>query len=134
MRPDHPSLLLPRASVVTRAEIVATPGFWCEWQHADGRLISSARCPTPGSAIRWARIQIRIIASVAGSDLIDPLVDRRYKGWSDAASALRQGADFTIRLTADAHAFEWRARPGIFVPLVDDGPPPHCPEGGHRWG
>ena len=131
MRPDHPVLL--RQAPVTRAEVMPTPGFWCEWHHANGRLISSARCPTPASAVRWARIQVRIIASAVAPDLIDLLVDRSFPGWSDAASALGQGAAFTLPLTAGAHAFVWHVRPVIFLPLVDDGPASHCLEGRRQW-
>ncbi|MEU6379237.1 hypothetical protein [Streptomyces sp. NPDC046909] len=76
-------MLLHGSSALTHAESILTPGFWCDWRHVDGRRINSARCPTPASAIRWARVQIRIVASAVAPDSVDPLVDRTYQGWRE---------------------------------------------------
>ncbi|MBP5862313.1 hypothetical protein QBA57_18445 [Streptomyces scabiei] len=132
MRPDHP-MLLHRSPAPARATCAPEPGFWCEWRYADGRRISSAAQQTPASAVRWARIQIRIIASAVEAAFIDPLVDRRDQGWRDAASALKQGTDFTLPLTAEPHSFVWHARPVTFLPLVGGHPRPHLPDGGPPW-
>ncbi|MGP4049343.1 hypothetical protein [Streptomyces sp. 2A115] len=133
MRPDHPALL-PRASAVTRAVSLATPGFWCEWRHADGRRITCAARPTPSAAIRWARIQIRTIASAVEPDLVDSLVDRGYPGWRDAVSALAQGAHFTLPITAAPLSFVWHARPVLVMAVVGGTPLPHLPAGDPPWG
>jgi hypothetical protein len=87
MRPDNPTLL-HGSSTPAGAVCELQPGFWCEWRHADGRRISSTARPTPTAAIRWARIQVRIVASAAAPDLVDRLVERSFPGWSDAVAAL----------------------------------------------
>ncbi|MFC8520135.1 hypothetical protein [Streptomyces sp. NPDC057257] len=120
-------MLLHRSSTLTPVGNDVTPAFWCEWRQADGRRISSARCPTPSSAIRWARIQIRIVTSAVRPDLVDRLVDRSYPGWGDAVAALEQGADFTLPVVAEPFSFVWHARRVLFVAVVDGKPLPHRP-------
>ncbi|GGQ90768.1 hypothetical protein GCM10010251_01250 [Streptomyces aurantiogriseus] len=135
MRPDHP-VLLHVSPTPARAVCEPESGFWCEWRHADGRRISCAAQPTAASAVRWARIQVRVIASAAEPAFIDLLVDRRAQSWRDAASALQQGLDFTLPLAAGPYSFVWHARPVAFLPLVGGNPMPHLhlPGGGPPWG
>lgn len=135
MRPDHP-VLLHVSPTPARAVCEPESGFWCEWRHADGRRISCAAQPTAASAVRWARIQVRVIASATEPAFIDLLVDRRAQSWRDAASALQQGVDFTLPLAAGPYSFVWHARPVAFLPLVSGNPMPHLhlPGGGPPWG
>lgn len=133
MRPDHP--VLPRVSPPpTRAVREPESGFWCEWRHADGRRISCAAQPTAASAVRWARIQVRVIASAAEPASIDLLVDRRTQSRRDAVSDLQQGVDFTLPLAAGPCSFVWHARPVAFLPLSGGNPMPHLLGGGPPWG
>lgn len=133
MRPDHLAML-HASSALTSAGCEPRPGFWCEWRHADGRRISCAAHPTPAAAIRWARIQVRIVASAAGPDLVDRLVDRSFPGWNDAVAALEQGMDFTLPLVAEPFSFVWHARPALVVPVIGGSPHPHQPGGEAPWG
>ncbi|BBC35147.1 hypothetical protein SGFS_064410 [Streptomyces graminofaciens] len=132
MRPDHP-LLLHSASAPTRAVCAPQPGFWCEWRHADGRLIRSASQRTPESAVRWARITLRVIASAVDEDFVDPLMARSHQGWRDAVRALAEGGEFALPLVAKPYSFVWHVRPVPFLTLVGGSPMPHIPEGDPPW-
>ncbi|WP_443237027.1 hypothetical protein [Streptomyces sp. 4N124] len=133
MRPDHP-MLLHRSSAFMSTVGKPQPGFWCEWRHADGERIRSASQRTPESAVRWARLNIRIIASVVGPYLVDRLVDRSDPWWEGAVSALEKGAEFTLPLVAEPFSFVWHARPVLFVTVAGGKPLPHRPSGGMPWG
>jgi hypothetical protein len=100
---------------------------------ADGERLASFAAPLPTSAIRWARIQMRIIASAVGQPAIGYLWDWLSDGWREPAEALYRGEEFTLPLTAGPYAFVWHARPVRFLPVVGGTSLPHVPEGESPW-
>ncbi|MER5529832.1 ATP-binding protein [Streptomyces sp. NPDC002677] len=103
-------------------------GFWCEWRQDDDRLLARAAMPTPDRAIRWARIQMRVIASAIDTSLVGHVWDWLSEGWREPAQALKNGQDFTLPLSAGPYNFVWHARPVRFVPVVGGSPLPHLAE------
>ncbi|MCD7438951.1 ATP-binding protein [Streptomyces lincolnensis] len=108
--------------------VVPVAGFWCEWRQRDGKTLAVAPMPTPDRAIRWARIQMRVIASAIEAPLVGHVWDWLSDGWREPTRALKDGEEFTLPLTAGPYAFVWHARPVRFVPLVGGSPLPHLTE------
>ncbi|WP_329315781.1 ATP-binding protein [Streptomyces sp. NBC_01262] len=120
-------------TITVPAPFRASAGFWCEWRMADGERLASFASPLPTSAIRWARIQMRIIAAAVGQPAIGYLWDWLSDGWREPAEALYQGEEFTLPLTAGPYSFVWHARPVRFLPLVGGIPLPHVPREESPW-
>jgi hypothetical protein len=115
------------------APVTASDGYWCEWRTADGTRLASCLMPLPTTAIRWSRIQMRIIASAVGAPAIGYLWDWLSDGWREPAEALSRGEDFTLPLTAGPYAFVWHARAVRFLPVVGGMPWPHVEGRDTSW-
>ncbi|MFF3847149.1 ATP-binding protein [Streptomyces sp. NPDC002328] len=113
--------------------VVPQPGFWCEWRQVDGKQLAIASMPTPDRAIRWARIQMRVIASAINASLVGHVWDWLSDGWQKPAEALKNGEEFTLPLAAGPYEFVWHARPVRFVPVVGGSPLPHLAEEEPEW-
>jgi anti-sigma regulatory factor (Ser/Thr protein kinase) len=113
--------------------VVVESGFWCEWRLADGKTLAVASMPTPDRAIRWARIQMRVIASAIEASLIGYAWDWLADGWREPNEALKNGEEFTLPLTAGPYTFIWHARPVRFVPVVGGNPLPHLTKVEPEW-
>ncbi|MFI1359537.1 ATP-binding protein [Streptomyces sp. NPDC020898] len=113
--------------------VVPESGFWCEWREADGTRLGVAAMPTPDRAIRWARIQMRVIASAIEASLVGYVWDWLSDGWREPTEALKNGEEFTLPLTAGPYTFIWHARPVRFVPVVGGIPLPHLAEVEPEW-
>ncbi|MFE7274484.1 ATP-binding protein [Streptomyces sp. NPDC057623] len=113
--------------------LVPKSGFWCEWRTENGKQLALAAMPTPDRAIRWARIQMRVIASAINAPLASDLWDWLSDGWREPAEALKNGEEFTFPLSADPYKFIWHARPVLFVPVIGGSPLPHLSEKEREW-
>ncbi|MFE1987877.1 ATP-binding protein [Streptomyces mirabilis] len=113
--------------------VVPKSGFWCEWRQEDGKPLVLAALPTPDRAIRWARIQMRVIASAINASVVGHVWDWLSDGWREPAEALKSGEEFTLPLSAGPYKFVWHARPVRFVPVVGGSPLPHLAEEGPEW-
>ncbi len=119
---------------MTRTAALAEPGFWCEWRLSDGKRITSCEAVTAGSAMRWTRIQLRVMSSAVQEPSLGYLWQWLNDGWLHAAAALERGEDFTLPLAAPDVALVWHARPVVLLPLVGGSPVPHREVlGGDPW-
>jgi hypothetical protein len=113
--------------------VVPKSGFWCEWRQEDGQQLALATMPTPDRAIRWARIQMRVIASAIDASVVGYVWDWLSDGWREPAEALKNGEELTLSLSAGRYRFIWHARPVRFVPVVGGTPLPHLGEEEQEW-
>jgi hypothetical protein len=103
-------------------------GYWCEWLSYgdDGReaaRLQAVGVDSPESAIRWARVGLRLIASALDEPALGFLWEWLAAGWQGAVEALEQGKDFSLPLSAGSARFEWLLGPSSSCPARSEACP-----------
>ncbi|MYQ91461.1 hypothetical protein GTY20_09035 [Streptomyces sp. SID4946] len=116
MRAPHSSG--PVTAGATRA------GFWCEFllvsAEADNTvLVGSFDAYAARDAVRWIRIAVRMLVSVADEAEAEPVHEWLLFGGRPTAAALERGEPFAIALRHKHLHLAWSARPVGFLPLAD---------------
>lgn len=99
------------------------PGFWCEClltsSESDSTvLVGSFAAYAARDAVRWIRIAVRMLVSVADDAEAEPVHEWLLFGGQLTAAALEQGKQFAIALRHEPLQLAWSARPVDFLPLA----------------
>ncbi|QDO42914.1 hypothetical protein FNV62_36515 [Streptomyces sp. RLB3-17] len=99
------------------------PGFWCEClltsTESDSTvLVGSLDAYAALDAVRWIRIAVRMLVSVADEAEAEPVHEWLLFGSNPTAAALERGKPFAIALRHEQLRLAWSARPVSFLPLA----------------
>ncbi|MGW0707109.1 hypothetical protein ACWD4G_14325 [Streptomyces sp. NPDC002643] len=98
-------------------------GFWCECLLARTEsnstvLVGSFDAPTARDAVRWIRIAVRMLVSLADEVEAEPVHEWLLFGSRPTAAALECGKPFAVTLRHEQVQLTWSARPVRFLPLA----------------